>query len=158
MNMHKSSSKKTVAQNRRARFDYEIKDTYEAGIVLKGYEVKSAANGQISLKESFVRIEKEEAWLINAHITKWKFANIPNYDPCARRKLLLKKGEIRELEIAQDAKNMSIIPLKMFLQRGKLKLKIGIGKGRKKYDKRRKIRERESKRQVKEDLARVRKF
>jgi SsrA-binding protein len=158
MNTRKNLSKKIVAQNRRARFDYEILDTFTAGIVLRGYEVKSAVNGQISLKGSFVRVKDKEVWLINSHITKWRFANISEYDPRAKRKLLLNKREIKTLEFAQDAKKMSIVPLEMFISGRKLKLAIGIGKGRKKYDKRRKAKEKEVIKQIKEDLAGVEKY
>ena len=131
-----SSNKKVVARNKRARYDYEISKTLVAGLVLKGYEVKSAKHGQVSLRDSFVRVEQGEVWLVNAHVSLWKFARVKDYEPRSRRKLLLKKREIRELEIAQDAKRMAIIPLELFIERRRLKLKIGIGKGRKKFDKR----------------------
>jgi len=156
MNMQSHLNKKIVARNKKARFDYDIGKTYTAGIILKGYEVKSAMCSQVSLRDSFVRVERGEVWLINAHIAKWKFASLKDYDPKAKRKLLLNKREIRELQIAQDAKKMSIIPLEMYIEHRKLKLKIGTGKGRKKYDKRRKIKEREMKKQLKEDLANIR--
>ncbi|MBN2015410.1 SsrA-binding protein SmpB [Candidatus Dojkabacteria bacterium] len=158
MNTKNPSSKKILAQNKRARFDYEISKSFVAGMVLRGYEVKSVRNGNISLKESFVRVERGEVWLINAHISKWKFADITDYDPRIRRKLLLTKREVEELRILQDAKKMAIIPLEIFSQNGKLKVKIGAGKGRKKYDKRKKIKEREMKRQVREDIAGIEKF
>lgn len=153
MNMQSHLNKKIVAKNKKARFDYNIGKSYTAGVILKGYEVKSAMCSQVNLRGSFIRVEKGEVWLINAHIAKWKFASLKDYDPKAKRKLLLNKREIRELQIAQDAKKMSIIPLEMYIGYKKLKLRIGIGKGRKKYDKRKKIKERETKKQLKEDLA-----
>lgn len=151
-------NKKTVARNKRAKYDYEISKTFIAGLVLKGYEVKSAKAGQVSFQDSFVRVERGEAWLLNMHISLWKFARVPEYDPRVRRKLLLMRREIRELEIASEAKGMSIVPLELFIAKGKLKLKIGIGKGRKKYDKRAKLREKEMKRQVRDDLVRKVRF
>ncbi len=155
MSMQKHlTKKKVVAKNKKARFDYDIKKTIVAGIVLRGYEVKSSMNSQVSLKDSYIRIEDGEAWLINARVAKWKFSSLKDYDPKRKRKILLNKREIRELEIAQNAKNMSIIPLAMFIDNKKLKVKIGIGKGRRKYDKRRRIKEREIKKDLEADLAR----
>lgn len=156
--MQKRFFKKVVAKNRRATFDYKILETYLAGIVLTGSEVKSAKKGQVNLRDSFIRVQKGEVWLINAHISLWRYSRTKDYDPKTQRKLLLKRKEIRELQILQDSKNMSIIPLKMFVQRGKLKLKIGVGKGRKKYDKRLRVKEREIKRQIGEELAKVKRF
>lgn len=156
--MQKRFFKKVVAKNRRATFDYKILETYFAGIVLTGSEVKSAKKGQVNLRDSFIRVQKGEVWLINAHISLWRYSHTKDYDPKTQRKLLLKRKEIRELQILQDSKNMSIIPLKMFVQRGKLKLKIGVGRGRKKYDKRLRVKEREIKRQIGEELAKVKRF
>ena len=156
--MQKISNKKVVARNRRAKFDYDISKTFVAGLVLRGYEVKSVTSGLVSLSDSFVRIEQGEAWLINTHIALWKFARVKDYEPKRRRKLLLTRKEIRELMIAQDAKKLSIVPLEIFLEGRRIKLKLGIGKGRKKYDKRAKIKEKEIERQVREDLVKLRKF
>lgn len=156
--MLKSLNKKVIVRNKRARFDYAISKTSMAGLVLMGHEVKAVRAGLVSLLDSFVRIERDEAWLINGHISLWKFSQIKDYEPRRRRKLLLNKKEIRELQIAQDAKRMSIVPLEILVLGRKLKLKIGIGKGRKKYDKRAKIKEMEMKRQVNEDLSRVKNF
>ena len=97
--MQARSSKKVVAKNRRANFDYDIQETYSAGIVLRGAEVKSAKLGSVSLKESFVRVERGEVWLINAHISSWKYARNLDYDPKMRRKLLLNRREIKKLTI-----------------------------------------------------------
>lgn len=156
--MQNNSNKKVVARNRRARFDYDISEAYIAGLILKGYEVKSVRAGQVSLGDSFIRVEKGEVWLINTHIALWKFAQVKDYDPRRRRKLLLTKKEIKELQIAQDAKKMTIIPLEVFTEGRRLKLKIGIGKGRKKYDKRAKLKEKEMKREIKEDLSQSKEF
>ena len=156
--MPKNSNKKVVARNKRAKYDYEIEKTYVAGLSLKGYEVKSAKAGHVSLRDCFVRTEKGEAWLINTHFALWKFTRVKDYEPKGRRKLLLTRKEIKELFTAQEGKNMVIVPLEIFVERGKLKLKMGIGKGRRKYDKKAKIKERELKRQLKEELASLRKF
>lgn len=156
--MQKSLSKKVLARNKRARYDYEISETFIAGIVLKGYEVKSVRAGQVNFRDSFVRVENGEAWLVNAHISLWRFARVKDYDPRARRKLLLTKKEIHELLILQEGKGMSIIPLELFVQGRRLKLRIGVGKGRRKYDKRAKLRARELKKQVKEELANIKRF
>jgi SsrA-binding protein len=156
--MRNRSSNKTIAQNKRARYDYDILTTYQAGIVLEGFEVKSSKSGQMSLKESFIRVENGEVWLINAHIGLWQHAQVPDYDPTRRRKLLLSKREIRNLTIQQDAKRMSLVPIKAFIKKGRVKILFGVGKGRKKYDKRRKIKEREMKKQIDSDLAKKDRF
>ena len=156
--MPQNLTKKVVARNRYASFSYDFSDYLNAGIVLRGYEVKSARHGTVNLRNSFVRVEHGEVWLIDAHIPKWRFANIKDYDPKVERKLLLTKNEIKKLVVAQDAKKMSLIPLEMFVERNRLKLKIGIGKGRKKYDKRKKIKEREQKREIDRELARAKTY
>ena len=148
--MQKHLNKKIVASNRKARFNFDIKKTYLAGIVLKGYEVKSCIYGLINFKDSYVRVERGEAWLINTHISKWKYADIKDYNPDRKRKLLLNSREIRILSEQQDIKKMSMVPLQMVLINGKIKLEIGIGKGRRKYDKRARIREKEAKKELKE--------
>lgn len=158
MKKQKTSSKKIIARNRRARFNYDISEKYIAGIVLTGQEVKSVKQGQISLKESFIRVERGEVWLLNAHITQWQHSSLKEYDPQHRRKLLLQKREIRELLAAQEGKSMTIVPVTVFLQNGLVKVEIGVGKGRKKYDKRAKIKEREMKQQVQQDLSRNKYF
>lgn len=156
--MQKTSSKKTIARNKRATFDYDISEKYIAGVELFGYEVKSAKQGLVSLRESFIHAEKGQVWLINAHIAQWKHASIKDYDPQRRRKLLLSKKEIKELFVAQDGKKLSIVPLNMFVKGRWIKITLGVGKGRKKYDKRAKIKEREMKKDIKQELARVRKY
>jgi SsrA-binding protein len=152
------SDVRVVAKNKKATFNYNILDKIIAGVVLKGYEVKSAVSGNISLKESFVRVAKGEVWLINAHISRWKYANISDYNPTVQRKLLLNKREIKKLQVAQDVKKLSIVPLEVLVARGKVKVKIGVGKSRKKYDKRAVKKQKEMERQVREDLANVKKF
>jgi SsrA-binding protein len=151
--MPMSSEPLIVARNKRARNSYVFQQYFTCGIVLKGYEVKSVKAGHIDLRDSFARVEKGEVWLLNAHVSPWKHADISQYEPKRRRKLLLTKREIQKLVVLQDGKNLSIIPLEVFVQKGKIKLKIGVGKGRKKYDKRKKLKERDMKKQLRDELA-----
>jgi len=145
----------SLAFNKRANFDYDIQETYEAGLVLLGYEVKSIKTGHISLKGSYVTFRKvrgknlPEAYLINAHIPLYKFAgDRPGYDPLRSRKLLLKKKEIGYLMGKKDEQGLTLVPIKIYTKRSFIKLEFGIGKGRKKYDKREVIKKRELDREV----------
>lgn len=130
---------KTVAQNRRARHDYLIEDEYEAGLVLTGPEVKSLRNGKCSIMESYITIDGNEAFLVNAHIDPYEQANAPNehHDPRRRRKLLLHRREISKLIAKSQREGYTIIALSVYFNnRGIAKIKIATGKGKKKYDKR----------------------
>lgn len=128
---------KIVAKNKRARFDYQIKETLIAGLVLSGHEVKSVKSGHISLKGSFITVRSGEAWLTNAHITQYKQAtNLPSYDPERSRKLLLHRRQIDEIIGAIKTQGQSIVPLAVGIERGLVKVELGIGKGKKNYDKR----------------------
>lgn len=136
-----------LANNKRARFDYHIKDTFDAGIVLSGAEVKSAKQGNVSLQGSFVKLTGGEAHLINCHIGPYKHAPNDSYDPTHTRKLLLKKSELAELTGID--KGTAIVPLEMYATgRGLVKLKIGVAQGRKKADKREYIKQRDAKREA----------
>jgi SsrA-binding protein len=126
---------KSLAINKRARFDYDIKDTYDAGLVLEGREVKSAKTGNVSLTGSYIKISDRGAYLIGAHIGSYKYAPTEDYDPTHNRKVLLNKKELEQL-IGKD-KGSIIVPLEIFVgKRGLIKLKIGVGFGRKREDKR----------------------
>jgi len=139
--------------NRRARFDYELLEKVEAGIVLTGTEVKSVKQGQISLKEGFVRIDDNgEVWLVNANVHPYKFADNKNYEPTRSRKLLLKKTEILGLLKKIEGKNLTLIPTAIYTRKNKIKVEIAIGRGKKKWDKRRAIKEREGKREVRKAM------
>lgn len=139
--------------NRKARFDYELLEKVEAGIMLAGAEVKSVKQGQISLKESFVRIDDNgEVWLINAHIHPYKFADNENYEPTRSRKLLLKKTEILGLLKKIEGKNLTLIPTAIYTRKNKIKVEIAIGRGKKKWDKRRVIKEREGKKEARKAM------
>src|SRR4030042_6335345 len=138
-----------LALNKRASFDYDISDKYEAGIVLRGYEVKSVKTGHISLKGSFVTVKQNELYLTNANIPLYKHAGeVKNYDPSQPRKLLLHKAEIRTLIGKSRAQGLTLVPIRVYTVRGLLKLEFGVGKGRKKHDKREVIKKRESKRKI----------
>ena len=142
-----------LAYNKRANFDYEISDKYEAGLVLAGQEVKSIKTGHISLKESFVTIKGSELYLTNAHIPPYKHAgNVSNYDPTRPRKLLLKKSEIRHLIGKARTEGLTLVPIRVYTKRQLLKLEFGIGKGKKQYDKRETIAKRETERKIKRAL------
>jgi len=137
------------AYNKRARFDYDISDRYEAGIVLRGFEVKSVKTGHISLKGAFVTIRGEELFLTNANIPLYKHAGaISSYDPTRPRKILLRKKEIAHLIGKSRTEGLTLVPIRVYTKRGLLKLEFGIGKGRKKVDKRDVIRKRESDRKI----------
>ena len=148
---------KTMAFNRRANYDYKISDKYEAGLVLKGFEVKAVKSGQISLKESFVTVHGAELFLTNAHIPLWKQAgDIKNYDPTQPRKLLLRKSEIKHLTGKVRIAGLTLVPIRVYTKKRLLKLEFGLGKGKKKYDKRANITEREVAKQISRNLKNLR--
>ncbi|MDD3487395.1 MAG: SsrA-binding protein SmpB [Candidatus Moranbacteria bacterium] len=133
------------AYNKRAKFDYEILDTYEAGLVLRGFEVKSVKTGHISLKGAFVTIRGEELYLTNANIPLYKHAGaISNYDPTRPRKILLRKREIAHLIGKSRVEGLTLVPIRVYTKKRLLKLEFGIGKGKKKIDKRQVIQKREA--------------
>lgn len=139
---------KIVTKNKKAYFNYEILDKIEAGVVLTGGEVKSVKNGQINISDSFVRMDKGEAWLWNAEITQYKFANSDEYDSTRKRKILLKKSEIDSLSSKAEQKNLTIVPTMVYLSRGLVKLEIALAKGRREYDKRKRVMKRDLNREL----------
>lgn len=144
----KPMGEKIVATNRKAKFEYFILETFEAGIVLKGTEIKSVRAGQISLADAYVQInDGKEAWLMNAHIAPYDPANRYNHDPLRPKKLLLNKREIRNMWNSIRLKGMTIIPTKVYLSHGLAKVEIGIAKGKKLYDKREAIAKRDADRE-----------
>ena len=145
---------KVVATNRKARHDYFLLDTYEAGLVLQGSEIKSIRAGQISLKEAYVRVDGEQAWLVNAHIAPYDPASRENHDPTRDKKLLLHKKEIEKLWDEVRQKGTTIIPLRVYLSRGRAKLEIAVAKGKRHYDKRQAIKERDAQREIDRALSR----
>ncbi len=137
-----------IAQNRKAYFDYSVLDEFEAGIVLEGTEVKSLREGHCSLQEAFIKIFGEEAFLIACTIPRYSHGNIHNHEERRDRKLLLHKKELLKLKSFIDIKGMTLIPLKMYWKGGKAKVLIGCCKGKKAWDKRAAIKEREEKRSI----------
>jgi SsrA-binding protein len=143
---------KVVATNRKARYEYFLLDTYEAGVVLKGSEIKSIRAGQISLAQAFVRIDRGEAWLVDCHIAPYEQAGIFNHDPRRPRKLLLHRREISRLYEDVRQKGVTIIPLRVYLKGGKAKVEIAIAKGKKTHDKRQAIAKRDQQREIERDF------
>lgn len=139
---------KIISENRKARFNYHILETFEAGIVLTGAEIKSIRQGHITLAESYVRPEGEEIFLVNAHIDPYAFNSEKDYDPVRKRKLLLKRHEIDKLRGRVEAKGLTLVALKIYLKRGRAKIEIALAKGKNAPDKRNTIRERQSNREV----------
>ena len=138
-----------ILTNSKARRDYHILETFEAGIVLKGTEVKALRAGKAQLSDAFARIENDQAFLYNAHIDEYSFGNIQNHPPKAPRKLLLHKSEIRKLFGLASVKGHALVPLSLYWKNGKVKVSLGVGKGKVEYDKRSDIKKRESDRELK---------
>lgn len=151
-----SEDEKTIVTNRAAFHEYHIEDKYEAGIVLKGTEVKSVMQGKIQLKESYVAIRDDELWLFGAHISPYKHGNIHNHEPLRTRKLLLHRREIEKLRKQTDQKGMTLVVTRIYWKNGRIKFEIGVARGKKLFDKRETLRRKsidlETKRQLKETL------
>ena len=143
---------KVIVQNRKARFDYEILDSYETGIVLQGTEVKSLRAGKVNLKDSFAAIEKGEVVLHSVHISPYEPANRFNHPPERPRKLLLHRGEIRRLIGRTEQKGLTLVPLKLYFKRGKAKVELALVRGKKQFDKRQTIAAREARRDIERAL------
>ncbi|KIL43767.1 SsrA-binding protein SmpB [Jeotgalibacillus campisalis] len=141
-------SGKVLAQNKKANHDYFIEETFEAGIVLRGTEIKSIRNGRVQLKDSFARISNGEVFLNNAHVSPYEQGNQFNHDPLRERKLLLHRQQINKLIGATKQQGYSIVPLKMYLKDGYAKVLIGLAKGKKNYDKRETLKKKEAKREM----------
>ncbi len=141
-------------ENRRARHDYTVEETIETGIVLQGSEIKSVRAGRVNLTESFVRIEKGEAWWHNAHISPWPQAGpYFNHEPIRPRKLLLHDNEIMYLRGKVEQKGLTLVPLKLYFSRGRAKLELALARGKKLYDKRDAIAERDAQRDAQREIA-----
>lgn len=139
---------KVIAQNKKAFHDYAIEETYEAGIVLQGTEIKSIRNGRVNLKDSYARIINGEMFLIGLHISPYEQGNRYNHDPLRTRKLLLHRKEINKLIGLTKEAGYALVPLKLYLKNGYAKVAIGLAKGKKKYDKREDLKKKEAKREV----------
>ena len=149
-----SKEEKVLAANRAAFHNYHISDKYEAGIALTGTEVKSAMDGRVQLKEAYVSVREGEAWLFNAHISPYSHGNRENHEPMRTRKLLLHKREIEKLEEVSVKQGMTLVPTQVYLKNGRIKVEVGVARGKKLYDKReaemRRTVDRETRAQLKE--------
>lgn len=143
----------TVALNRKARYEFSIDETFEAGLVLTGTEIKSIRGGKVSLSEAYARIERGEAWLVGMHIAPYEGGNRMNHEPKRTRKLLLHRSEIDELLGKTKSKGLTLVPLRLYIdERGKAKLEIGLARGKSHQDRRRDIAARDARRDVERAL------
>ncbi|MFL5798762.1 MAG: SsrA-binding protein SmpB [Actinomycetota bacterium] len=140
--------RRVVATNRRARFDYEISETFEAGIVLSGSEVKSLRGGHVSLSEAYARIEGSEVWLENMHVAPYEQGEKRGYDPRRRRKLLLHRREIDRLAGVTAEKGLTLVPMQVYFVHGLAKVRLGVGRGKQRFEKRQAVIEREARREM----------
>ncbi|HVO70980.1 MAG TPA: SsrA-binding protein SmpB [Aggregatilineaceae bacterium] len=144
--------RKIVSTNRKARHDYEILDTYEAGLVLTGSEIKSIRAGHVNLREGFVQLRGSELWLLNVHIATYDQAGQFGHDPLRPRKLLLHRKEINRIAARVQEKGLTIVPTMLYLTRGLAKVEIALARGKRQYDKRESLRRRDSQRQIERTL------
>jgi len=152
--MAKEQGRKLIAQNRKARHDYHIEDTYEAGLVLMGTEVKSLRAGHANLVDGFVDIEKDEVWLHSVHIPEYSNGTWTNHSARRKRKLLLNRSEIDKIERKVNEKGYTIVPLSLYFKDGRAKVEIALAKGKKTWDKRQALRERDDNREKTQALGR----
>jgi len=145
---------KAVASNRKARHDYIIEDSFEAGMALTGSEIKSIRAGQVNLRDSYAAIRENELWLVNAHISPYRQANRENHEPRRDRKLLMHRREINRLTGKLQEKGLTLVPLQIYLKNGRAKVELGLARGKKLYDKRQSLRERTDQRQMERSVGR----
>jgi len=143
-----------ILSNPKARRDYHVLGTYEAGIVLRGTEVKSLRNGRGQISDAFARVENDQVWLHNAHIDEYSHGNLHNHVPKGKRKLLLHRAEIRKLHELASVKGNALVPLAFYWKNGKVKVQIAVGRGKASFDKREDIKRRESEREIQRALHR----
>ena len=148
------SENRTIATNRRARYDYEVLETIEAGLVLTGTEIKAIREGRVSLSDSYAKPENGEMWLVNLHIAKYSADSMPNHDPTRPRKLLLRKDQIRRLTRMVSERGLTLVPLRLYIKKHYAKVELGLARGRRRYDKRQAIVERDREREAREGVRR----
>ncbi len=144
----KPDTAKSISVNRKAGFDYELLDRYEAGLVLTGTEIKSIREGRVNVREAYARIQNGEVFLLNCHIAQYQAGSYLNHEPTRPRKLLLHKDEIRRLAQATEQKGLTIVPTRLYYSRGRVKIELAVARGKKAYDKRAAIADRDARRQV----------
>ena len=142
-----------IAENRKAKFDYFIEESYECGLELEGTEVKSVKNGNISFPDSFAEIINNEVWLKNFHISEYTFSSVFNHNPDRPKKLLLHKEEIKRLTRKVEEKGYTLIPISFYLKKGRVKVSLGVCKGKKQFDKRASIKERDVQRDIQREFS-----
>jgi SsrA-binding protein len=150
----KEAPVKILSDNRSAGHNFHLLERYEAGLVLTGTEVKSAKTGKIQLKESYAEISENEAWLMNAHISEYSHGNIMNHAPVRKRKLLLHRSEIEKLQTATREKGLTLVPTKLYLKAGRIKVEIAVAKGKKFHDKREAMKAKEMQAEARAEIAR----
>ncbi|GAB4337545.1 MAG: SsrA-binding protein SmpB [Candidatus Abyssubacteria bacterium] len=143
---------KIVTINRKARHNYEILESFEAGMALTGTEVKSLREGRVNLKDSYAKVEGGEVYLVNSHISPYSHGNIQNHDPLRERKLLLHKGEIKRLRGKTEERGLTLIPLKIYFSRGRAKIELALARGKRQYDKREQIKRRDADREMEREF------
>ena len=144
----KPETAKTITVNRKAGYDYELLERFEAGIALTGTEIKSIREGRVNLREAYVRVQGGEAYLLNCHIAQYQAGSYQNHEPTRPRKLLLHKDEIRRLAQHTEQKGLTIVPTRMYYSRGRAKVELAVARGKKSYDKRAAIADRDAQRQI----------
>ncbi len=149
------AAEKVIATNRKAYHDYFIEETLEAGLVLTGTEIKSVRGGRVNLRDSYVRIERGEAWLLNVHIAPYEQGNRYNVNPTRDRKLLLHRLEILRLQAKAQGKGMTIVPLRVYIRGNRAKVELALAKGKRQYDKREAIAQRDAEREMEREAQRA---
>ncbi len=152
--MAQQSETKILSDNRSASHNYHLLDRYEAGLVLTGTEVKAAKTGKIQLKESYAEVSEGEAWLLNAHISEYSHGNLMNHAPVRKRKLLLHRAEIDKLQVQTRERGLTVVPTRLYLKGGRIKIEIAVAKGKKFHDKREAIKAKEMQAEAKAALGR----
>lgn len=148
------SEDRTITVNRRARYDYEVMESVEAGLVLTGTEIKAIREGRVNLSDSYGKPENGEMWLVNLHIAQYSAGSRENHDPTRRRKLLLRKDQITRLTKMVSERGLTLVPLRLYIKKHYAKVELGLGRGRKRYDKRRAIVERDREREARQAVRR----
>lgn len=149
-------ARKVVARNRKARHEYEILDTFEAGMELKGPEVKSLRDGKVAFQDAFARVDGGEVWLHSLHISPYEQANRFNVDPVRHRRLLLNRNEIRQLAVQTDEKGLTLVPLEIYFKRGYAKVLLAVARGKKLHDKRETLKRKQQEREAERAMGRHR--